>query len=115
MFSETQKELQETQEKLTVTKDKLVKTKTNLRETKVTLRQTEQDRNEQKFLVSEHVRNENELFENAVSVSIASNIQLDIAYISFIYRGYQMSVGSILNLLKRVEWKYNYCVSPWQA
>jgi hypothetical protein len=71
LFSETQEELQVTTDKLTVTKEKLVKTKTNLRETKVTLRQTEQDRNEQKFLVSEHLKNENELYENALSVSMS--------------------------------------------
>ncbi|XP_060567348.1 kinesin-like protein KIF11 [Ruditapes philippinarum] len=68
LFSETQEELQVTTDKLTLTKEKLVKTKTNLRETKVTLRQTEQDRNEQKFLVSEHLKNENELYENALSL-----------------------------------------------
>lgn len=69
LFTENKRELEETAEKLTVTKDKLVKKKSELRETKVNLRMTEQDRNEQKFLVSEHVKNETNLYENATSVS----------------------------------------------
>lgn len=69
LFTENKRELEETAAKLTVTKDKLVKKKSELRETKVNLRMTEQDRNEQKFLVSEHVKNETNLYENATSVS----------------------------------------------
>ena len=68
MFSDTKKELEVTTEKLTETKDTLKTTKTTLRETKITLRDTEQDRNEQRHLVDEHVKTETDLFSQATQV-----------------------------------------------
>ena len=54
--------------KLTETKETLKSTKVTLKETKITLRDTQQDRNEQKFLVEEHVKTETNLFSQAAQV-----------------------------------------------
>ncbi|KAL4220542.1 Kinesin-related protein 11 [Mactra antiquata] len=68
LFADTQVELEQTTNRLNVTKEKLSTTKTNLKETKVQLRLTEQDRNEQQYLVTEHLKSEEVLYENAVSL-----------------------------------------------
>ena len=57
-----------TTEKLTETTQNLKNTKVTLKETKVTLRNTEQDRNEQRFLVDEHVKTETQLYSQATEV-----------------------------------------------
>ena len=60
-----------TTEKLTETTETLRNTKATLKETKVTLRNTEQDRNEQRFLVEEHVKTETKLHSQATEVGTA--------------------------------------------
>ena len=83
MFSDTKKELEVTTEKLTETKDTLKTTKSTLRETKITLRDTEQDRNEQRHLVDEHVKTETDLFSQATQVLQINCVELaDLAIMS---------------------------------
>ena len=57
-----------TTEKLTETTQNLKNTKATLKETKITLRDTTQDRNEQRFLVEEHVKTETQLYSQATEV-----------------------------------------------
>ena len=59
-----------TTEKLIETSENLRNTKVTLKETKITLRDTEQDRNEQRFLVDEHVKTETDLFSQATEVGL---------------------------------------------
>ena len=62
MFEKTDKQLEQTTETLTQTKGQLQETKENLKEKTV-------ECEEQKFLVTEHVKTEKELFSQAEQVS----------------------------------------------
>ncbi|XP_033757276.1 kinesin-like protein KIF11-A [Pecten maximus] len=65
IYTETELRLEETTKNLTVTTDNLIKTTENLQETKQELKATVQDRDEQKYLVSEHVSTETCLYGEA--------------------------------------------------
>ncbi|KAL3863235.1 hypothetical protein ACJMK2_005000 [Sinanodonta woodiana] len=65
IFKETEKNLEVTTEQLTVTTENLIKTSESLHVTKQTLRETQKDRDEHKFLVDEHVKNETSLYGQA--------------------------------------------------
>ncbi|XP_071090548.1 kinesin-like protein KIF11-A [Haliotis cracherodii] len=68
LFTDTKKELEETSEQLTVTTKNLEETTTTLQETQVTLKHTTQDRDEQQFLVGEHVKTEDNLYTEATQL-----------------------------------------------
>ncbi|XP_069140645.1 kinesin-like protein KIF11-B [Argopecten irradians] len=68
VYTETERQLEETTKTLTVTTDNLIKTTENLQETKQELKVTVQDRDEQKYLVSEHVTTENQLYGEATEL-----------------------------------------------
>ena len=59
-----------TTERLTETAQNLKNTKATLKETKITLKDTTQDRNEQRFLVEEHVKTETQLYSQATEVGL---------------------------------------------
>ncbi|XP_060073032.1 kinesin-like protein KIF11 [Ylistrum balloti] len=65
VYTETEQRLEETTKNLTVTTDNLIKTTENLHETKQELKATVQDRDEQKYLVAEHVSTETCLYGEA--------------------------------------------------
>ncbi|KAK6185058.1 hypothetical protein SNE40_007379 [Patella caerulea] len=65
LFDDTKKDLEQTTEQLVITSQNLEITANNLEHTQKTLEVTEQDRNEQKYLVSEHVKTETVLFSQA--------------------------------------------------
>ncbi|XP_064631070.1 kinesin-like protein KIF11-A [Lineus longissimus] len=65
MFSITKQELMMVEEQLDDTTQQLDHTKVVLRQTKVALKETEVEREEQRFLVNEHVKTEKGLFSQA--------------------------------------------------
>ena len=70
LFGETKQELEETTEKLVCTEKSLENTKNTLNKTRCVLHHTRQDRDEQQYLVSEHVKTEKSLHSQAVQVKI---------------------------------------------
>lgn len=69
MFTETKEELKVTSENLSKTTQHLEVTTEKLKETSEELVSTIQDRDEQKYLVHEHTKNEETLFTQAQEVS----------------------------------------------
>lgn len=70
LFTDTKRELEETSEQLGVTTNNLIKTSEKLQDTHQRLVTTTQDRDEQKYLVSEHVEVESCLYSDANQVFI---------------------------------------------
>jgi len=68
MFAETKEELVETSEKLEVTTNTLVTTQDTLHQTEGELTVTKVDRDEHKFLVTEHVKTEDSLYGEAAQL-----------------------------------------------
>ena len=68
MFSETKEELATTQETLKETEQDLTETKDTLKTTTTNLYRTRKDRDEQKHLVSQHIKSETKLHEQASQV-----------------------------------------------
>ena len=68
LFTETQEELTTTKEELTQTCQTLEETETTLKTTKSNLYRTRKDRDEQKHLVTQHVKTETKLYEQAAQV-----------------------------------------------
>lgn len=69
MFESTQRELEETSKRLTKTANHLVRTTGALEETAQTLETTVKEREEQKYLVKQHLNSENCLYGEATEVS----------------------------------------------
>ncbi|XP_046563790.1 kinesin-like protein KIF11-B [Haliotis rubra] len=80
LFTDTKKELEETSEQLTVTTKNLEETTVTLQETQVNLKHTTQDRDEQQFLVGEHVKTEDLLYTEATELlSTAESSTSDVS------------------------------------
>lgn len=70
LFTFTKAELQETKEELEVTNKNLEQTTETLTQTKGILKSTRKDRDEQRHLVSHHVKSEAKLHSQATQVGI---------------------------------------------
>ena len=70
LFTDTKDELESTTDALNKVKEELESTKIYLNQTKEELKVTKIDRDEQKFLVEEHVKTEDVLYGEAEEVNI---------------------------------------------
>ena len=69
LFQDTRRSLEETSQQLSVTSDHLATTREHLARTAQELHVTKQERDENEFLVTEHVRSEHNLLGEAETVS----------------------------------------------
>ena len=69
LFQDTQRSLDETNQQLSVTSDHLATTREHLARTAQELHVTKQEKDENEFLVSEHIRSEQNLLGEAETVS----------------------------------------------
>ena len=112
VFTETHKALEETSDQLTATRHDLAETCETLQVTSHTLKVTEQDRDEHRFLVSEHVKTEETLFSDTNQVpakhSFRKRLTAFIIYVLieavnvrmfFVFLGYVLFLGYVSVIL----------------
>jgi septal ring factor EnvC (AmiA/AmiB activator) len=76
MFVETKEELLDTKDTLMKTQEDLEETSDKLKTTTTNLYRTRKDRDEQKHLVSQHIKSETKLHEQASQVTSLSLVPL---------------------------------------